>query len=185
VISAEDEGILIHQRPYSETSRIITWLTRGHGIVRTLAKGISRQKQLSFGTLDLFYQCQLSYRLSQKSDLATLRHSHLIKNYAPLLCTYPKQLSALYCYEVIEALVEKQTPIEDYYQLYQQALEYLETHEASWKLIERFERKALDLAGLNQPLLPLPLLRRNIYPRKLKSFALLEPILPPLEKKES
>lgn len=176
MIQEQDEGILIHQMPYSETSRIITWLTKGHGIVRTLAKGVSRNRQSPFGVLDLFYECQISYKLSSKSGLATLLHSHLINNHGQLLSTYPKQLSALYCFEVIEALVEKQTPVEEYYKLYLQALEYLETHETSWKLIERFERKALEFAGLNQPEASLAGLRRTAYHLTPKSFKMLESV---------
>ena len=180
MIQEQDEGILIHQMPYSETSRIITWLTKGHGIIRTLAKGANRSKNPSFGVLDLFYQCQLSYRLSSKSGLATLIHSNLVRNHGQFLSTYPKQLSALYCFEVIEVLVEKQTPVEEYYQLYLQALEYLETHETSWKLIERFERKALDFAGLNQNTASLAGLRRTSYHCMPKSLKMLEAALPPL-----
>jgi DNA repair protein RecO (recombination protein O) len=177
VIQEEDEGILIHQMPYSETSRIITWLTKEHGIIRTLAKGVSRNKSSSFGVLDLFYHCQISYKLSTKSGLGTLLHSHLLKNHGQYLSSYSKQLSALYCYEVIESLVEKQTPVEEYYHLYLQALEYLETHETSWKLIERFERKALEFAGLNQAEASLPHLRHTAYHRTPKSFHMLKNVL--------
>ncbi|NJK90661.1 MAG: DNA repair protein RecO [Blastochloris sp.] len=174
----EDEGVLVHQSPYSESSRITVWLTRQHGILRTLVKGLHRKGNNAFGVLDLFYQCQISYSLRPKSTLHQLTQSLCLKTHQPGLLDYHKQLAALYCFEVIDVLVEKQTPIPDYYELYLQALGYLETHPASWLLIERFERRALTLAGLNEPARPLPALRRSAYPHSPKSFQALEKALP-------
>lgn len=171
-----DVGILIHQTPYSETSRIVTWLTLDNGILQTMAKGVNR-KNSSLGIIDLFYECDLTLKLSLKSGLHALIHTRLIHNHGQALSSYAKQLTALYCYEVIEILVEKQTPIPEYYQLYLQALVYLKTHDTSWKLIERFERKALSFSGFNQPSISLNLLRQTSYHRSPKCLKALKTCL--------
>lgn len=171
-----DVGILIHQTPYSETSRLITWFTQENGILRTLAKGVSRKKS-SFGVLDVFYECQLSYTLKSKTSLHNLISSQLILNHGQHLSSYPKQVSALYFFEVVEALVEKQTPIQEYYGIFRQALLYLHTHESSWKLIERYERKILELAGLNKPSDSLANLRKTAYHPVPKCLNLLKKVI--------
>lgn len=178
--SEHDVGICIHQIPYSETSRIITWLTRDHGILQTMAKGVKR-KNSPLGVIDLFYECDITLNLSLKSTLHGLAQTKLIHNHGISLSSYAKQLTALYCYEVIEVMVEKQTPIPEYYHLYHQALIYLQTHDPSWKLIERFERKILSFSGLNEPTVPIHLLRQNSYHdsskclKTLKTILLIEP----------
>ena len=66
-------AILLRKTPWSETSLIVTWLTERFGTVRTVARGARRPKSPFAGKLDLFYAADISFSISRKSDLHTLR----------------------------------------------------------------------------------------------------------------
>lgn len=172
-----DEGIIVHKQLYSESSLILTWLCRENGIVKTLAKGSLRKKSPTFGPLDLFYECHIVYASRNPSSLQTLTEVQLIHNRAPKLASYLKQLTSLYFYEVIEALTEKHTPIPEFYELYLKAISYLETFESSWKVIEHFERRAMELSGVHEKDSSIHSLRHRNYHPLPKSRKLLEQAL--------
>lgn len=59
------QGIVLRVIPYSETSRIVTWLTPGYGKLATLMKGSQRAKSLFLGQYDLFHSCEFLFYLRQ------------------------------------------------------------------------------------------------------------------------
>src|SRR5687767_15220007 len=66
-------AILLRKTKLTETSLIVTWLTAEHGKVKTVAKGALQPKSRFAGRLDLFFECEIQYVRSRKSDLHILR----------------------------------------------------------------------------------------------------------------
>ena len=66
-------AILLRKTKLSDTSLIITWFTEGHGKLKTVAKGARRPKSPFAGKLDLFFDAEISFARSKKSELHTLR----------------------------------------------------------------------------------------------------------------
>ena len=170
----EDEGIITRRLPYSETSYVLTWLSASHGLIRTLARGATRPKQALFGKIDLFHQGRLSWMPSRKSSLHTLKEFSVDETRRGLTRSYPALLTASYFFEIIELVVETQTPVPEIYSLYIKALDYLETKDSSTTLVERFERRLLENLGLNHPDWSIEQLRRHAYPRQPKTLARLQ-----------
>ena len=178
----EDEGIITRRFPYSESSYILTWLTAGHGLVRTLAKGAARPKQALFGKIDLFHQGHVSWVPSRKSSLHTLRELSVENFHRNLTRSYLGLLAASYFFEIIELVAESQTPVPEMYSLYIKALDYLEIKDCTPALVERFERRLLETLGLNHPDWQIGQLRRHAYPQQPKT---LEKLQAELKKAES
>lgn len=166
----EDQGIILRRLPYAETSLIISWLTAHHGLLRTIAKGATRPGQPLHGRTDIFSQGRVCWVPSARSPLHILKEVVVEQANRELARSYASLLAATYFYEVIELLVEPQHPVPEIYELYRRALHYLQTRPASPLLVERFERKLLDLLGLHHGEQSIAQLRRHAYPRQPKTY---------------
>jgi DNA repair protein RecO (recombination protein O) len=143
------EGFVVHALNYSETSLIVTWLTRERGVLKTMAKGARRPKNRFSGKLDLFYRAIGGVKNSRKSLLHTLTDVELMDQNAILRESYAKIFCLSYFMELIHCLVEPDTPIPEDFHLFELALEYLKAHEPSRLFVDRFEIKLSELHGLN------------------------------------
>ena len=74
----EVEGIIITERPYSETSKLLTILTREYGLINVMAKGAKRlNSPLRTSTLKLTYA---KFNIQYKKDKISLLISATIIN---------------------------------------------------------------------------------------------------------
>lgn len=166
---ARDEGIITARRKYSETSYLVNWITREHGLITTLARGAARPKQALHGKVDLLYECDLSWTPSRSGHLHKLTEVHLKNPHREAQIDYSKQLCVSYAYEVLSLLVEADSPVPEHYETFLQLVEYLDKKPASQKLMDRFERRVLENMGLNDPDKTLAALRHDFYPRLPKT----------------
>ena len=143
------EGILIHKFPFQNSDLIVTWLTRDFGRIKTIAKGALRKSSPYQGRLDLYYQCEIQFVQKKRSEIDSLREVEITEPYLGVRREYLILQSLHYFAELIESLTESRTPIQDYYDLLQKALTYLNEKQLSPTLILRFEKKAIELAGLS------------------------------------
>lgn len=120
-----DTGLIINRYPYSETSLIVVWLAKNHGIISTSARGVFKQNSNFFGKIDLFYLANFEFRVNQKSDLHALKDISLIDTFPRLRINLVALNRASYCAFLIQKLVEKNTPVPDIFELFLQLLKYL------------------------------------------------------------
>lgn len=66
-------AVLLRSHPYSESSRVLRFLTRDEGIVGVMARGVRRQKSRSAPGLDTFAQGDLTVYMKRTRDLQTLK----------------------------------------------------------------------------------------------------------------
>ncbi len=71
-------GVVLRYWPFSNTSRVVSWLTPDHGKITTLIKGAQRTRSPFIGQYDLFYTCELLFYTRDRSEL------HLAKECSPL-----------------------------------------------------------------------------------------------------
>jgi len=143
------QALLIHKFPFQNSDLIVTWMTKDHGRIKTIAKGALRSGSPYQGRLDLYYRCEIHFISKQKSEIDTLKEIDLKEPHLELRRDY-KILQALHYFtELIECLTEPRTPIEEYYELFHKAVIYLNEKELSLELIQRFEKRALHLAGIS------------------------------------
>lgn len=143
------EGYVIRRQPFSNTSLIVRWLTRDHGIVTTMAKGAAAQRSKWRACLDLYHHCELHYRRSRTAEMHTLTEATLLAAHVGLRGEYARLLAANYFAALIDAISESDAPLCEEYDLFAKAIVYLESHSPTHRLVERFESRLLSAGGLH------------------------------------
>jgi DNA repair protein RecO (recombination protein O) len=140
-------GIILRKRRLTETSLILHWLTREQGRVATVAKGALRPKSPFRGKLDLFFECDLSYARSRRSDLHTLREAAARSTHPGLRLDLKKLQQAAYAAAFIEQVTETETPVPEIHGLFTTWLAHLEAVEVTPLNVFAFELKLLEQLG--------------------------------------
>jgi DNA repair protein RecO (recombination protein O) len=141
-------AILINRTRLTETSLIVHWCAEDAGLFKTVAKGALRPKSSFAGRLDLFVTCEIVMMRSTKSDLHQLKEVHLVEPRLTLRNSYPRVLAATYFCKLVELVAERETPLAGVHDILQRALDHLDTHEPTPKLVLRFENKLCERLGL-------------------------------------
>ena len=144
-------AILLRKIRFSDTSLIITWLTCNHGKIKTVAKGALRPKGPFAGILDLFFDCEISFARSSKTELHTLREARLCHTRDSLRHDYPRLALASYFIELLEFATEHDHPAPELYDLLTRALTHLDEKPATQHALLHFERELNRLLGIAQP----------------------------------
>jgi len=145
----QDSGFVIRQSPLTETSLIIHWLTKDHGIVKTVAKGARRPKSPFAGKIDLFVEGHLNWITSRtKSDLHTLSEVDVKRRRQDLARSYPTTLLASYFCQLLDLLLEPDHPVPELHSLLTRGLAYLEKETPTQKALRHFENQAALLLGI-------------------------------------
>lgn len=142
-------GLILRTRPFTETSLIVNWLTPEFGRLSTVAKGARRSKSPFRGKLDLFYEADISFHRSQRSELHTLREVVLIETNPTIREELGYVRQASYCSALIEQTTETQTPIPEIYELFFNFLRALPQQPSRPRTVFAFELKLLDALGLS------------------------------------
>ena len=143
-------AILLRRVKLTDTSLIVTWLTRDHGRLKTVAKGARRARSSFAGLLDLFYGCEISYVRSRRSELHTLREVRLLETYEGVRFDYPRLALSSYFAELLELVTEPEHAVPELYDLLQRALGHLAEHPASRRALLHFERELAKHLGIFQ-----------------------------------
>lgn len=140
----QQPAYVLHARAYRETSLLLECLTRDHGRIGVVARGVRGVRaRLQRSDLEPFRPVCLD--LSQRGELATLRGVEPLGN-APRL-TGDALLSGLYVNELIVRMSARQDPHAGLFEAYAAALRGLaRAHMTAWTL-RRFERDLLVALG--------------------------------------
>lgn len=141
-------GIIMRTRPLTETSVIVHWLTPNLGRIATVAKGARRPKSPFRGKLDLFYEADISFARSRKSELHTLREVVLQKTHSVLRQNLGWLQQACYFAALIEQTTETEAPLPKVFSLVRECIETLTTRAPSPRTVFAFELKLLEELGL-------------------------------------
>jgi DNA repair protein RecO len=156
----QTRGIVLSRTDFGEADRILTVLTRQHGKLRLMAKGVRRVKSKLAGGIELFSVSDLTY-ISGRGEIGTLISSRLDKHYGNIV----KKLDRVqFGYELLKQLnkVTEDAPEPDYFDLAQQALIALDNDKIDLSLIEAwFKAQLLKMSG------HAPNLRTDIHGEKL------------------
>ena len=103
------EAIVLRVQPVTESSLLVLWFTREFGKLKTLAKGARRPKSPMRGRIDLFYQTEISFLRSRRSDLHLLNECFLANPHPALRTSVPVLTAASHVCELVDAV----TAVED------------------------------------------------------------------------
>jgi DNA repair protein RecO (recombination protein O) len=144
-------AILLRKVKLTETSLIVTWLTEQHGKLKTVAKGARQAKSRFAGRLDLFFECEIQFSRSRKSELHALREAELREAYDGLRLNYPRLALASYFVELIELVTEPEHAVPELFDLLRRALRHVSEHEADRRSLDHFENELARLLGIANP----------------------------------
>lgn len=105
-----DSAIVIRRWDFSETSQTVSLLTRGHGIIRGLAKGAKREKGTFSGGLDLLTEGEIVAIVKSGRDLATLTDWHLQRTHRVLRENLSANRAAMYMADLVHHLLIDHDP---------------------------------------------------------------------------
>ena len=173
----QDEGVLFHLRRQGETSLLAVWLTRRHGVVRTLARGAAKPGSPLQGHLDLFHECEITWDPSRRTTLHHLKEARVKETHVGLRQSYSRLLAATYFAQTIEQSAEPDSDLGPLHSLLRLALEWLENKDPHRRLVERFERAVLKQLGADNPRRSARSLLDDLSHRRPKTHAALLKLL--------
>lgn len=143
-----DEGVVLRTAKLGEADRIITLLTRDHGKVRAVAKGVRRAKSRFGGRLEPFMRVDVL--IAEGRTLDTISQAESISAYAgPICADYDSYAAANVIAETADKLASAENErVTAQYRLLAGALNALATHAHGPELISAsYVMRALSLAG--------------------------------------
>jgi DNA repair protein RecO (recombination protein O) len=141
-------GFIIGRLPFGNTGLILRWITADFGRVSTLAKGALKPKNPFDLHFDLYYRCEFQFVPARRGDLHLLKEVRLIEPNLGLRREWTTLLALEYFSALIEAMTESDAALPDDFDLFAKAVDYLNTHPATQRLVGRFEQKMLSIHGL-------------------------------------
>ena len=105
------QGIVLARTNYAEADRIVTFLTRSHGKVRVIAKGVRKEKSKLAGGIELFSISDIGF-VPGKGELGTLTSSRLLSHYDAFLHDLAKVDFAYYALKLINTYTTDDAPEE-------------------------------------------------------------------------
>lgn len=94
IIKTQAVALAIH--PFSETSRIVIWLTRAHGKMAMIIKGAQRPRNYFLGQYDLFYTCEVLFYLRLFQGLHIVKECYPLKERCAFRTCWPGTACASY-----------------------------------------------------------------------------------------
>ena len=141
-------GTVIQLHPFRETSLIVQWSTRDHGLISTVAKGARRPKSGFAGKLDLFFKLEMDFIPNRRSTLHTLREVAMIDPRLGLRGSYGQTLAAAYFTKLLVLVVEEGTPLGGIGDLLERGLDYLAKEPPTRKAIFFYEDEIGKMLGM-------------------------------------
>ncbi|MEI8316224.1 MAG: DNA repair protein RecO, partial [Verrucomicrobiota bacterium] len=143
------EAIVLRVQPVTESSLLVLWFTREFGKLKTLAKGARRPKSPMRGRIDLFYQTEISFLRSRRSDLHLLNECFLANPHPALRTSVPVLTAASHVCELVDAVTAVEDAHPDLFALLADMLTSLEKSLTTAQLIW-MELQVLAATGWKQ-----------------------------------
>lgn len=140
------EGIVVSERAYGETSKIINIITKEHGLIGVIAKGSRTLKseirstttKLSYGTFNLYYK---------ENSLSTLKSVDILDSFKNIKTSLEKISYASFILDLTEQVI-KQTYKTDVYDLCISALKKINENYDPLVIMNIIELKYLEYLGV-------------------------------------
>ena len=141
-------ALLLRKTKLTETSLIVTWFTAAHGLIKTVAKGARNPKSKFAGGLDLFFDCEIQFSRSRRSELHILRETLLRDPHEGLRTNHERVALAAYFVELLELVTEPGHPSPELHDLLRRAFGFLNANPASRRPMLHFETELARLLGI-------------------------------------
>ena len=124
-MATREMAICIRTVDYSETSQVLSFLTRGAGLVRLIAKGAKRPKSKTGGPLDLLSEGEIVYAMPASQAMGTLMEFSEATSHPDLRRDAGRLHVALYMLELAGEMIAEGDPHPQAYDLLHNSLRRL------------------------------------------------------------
>lgn len=138
--------------PFSETSRIVTWLTSDYGKISTVIKGSQRRNSQFMGQYDLFYTCELLFYLRTYQGLHIVKECSPLKFRSSLRTRWKATACASYFADAVSRICPVHAPHPELYRWLDSAFDFLCEQDPLDKCLFWFELKLMEVMGLSPQL---------------------------------
>lgn len=142
-VTLEGHCVLLHRRPYRETSYLADFFTRDYGKIRAVCRGIRSAKSDRKSLLQPFQLLQVG--LSGRHELKSLSQLESVQQ--PFALRGHCLFSAMYINEVLNRALPIEVPMQELFERYTQCLRQLSSGEAIEPVLRSFECDLLDELG--------------------------------------
>lgn len=142
-------GVATRIAAWSETSAIVTWISRDHGRLATVLKGAYRPRSLFLGQFDLLQTVELVYYRSARAGAAHVaRECALVTARPAFRRHWQATAAATYLADLLTRICPIEAPQPGLYPFLERALDLLSAHPRTDSLLLWLEIKLLDELGL-------------------------------------
>ena len=144
-----DQAICVRTIDYSETSQVISLLTREAGLIRLIAKGSKRPKSRCGGRVDLLAEGRCVFSGGRRESLGVLMEFAETTSHTDLRAELPRLNAALYMLELCGELLAEADPHPEVFDLLHNGLDRLaRAGAATAAVLAYFHYRLLRLVGL-------------------------------------
>ncbi|MEO6848643.1 MAG: DNA repair protein RecO [Chthoniobacterales bacterium] len=165
-------GILLRKIRFTESSLIVTWFGEHSGKIKTMIRSALKTKSKFAGKADLFYEAEVFYTRSKKSELCDLQDIVVRNRFSTGSSDYATLIMFSYFAELIEATTELFHPAPDIYDLLRRAFVHLDTDGPSLRALHHFEKELCRHLGVLNTQVPSDLHYRSLLEYSGKPLAL-------------
>lgn len=97
-----DQGVIIKVKQFPGADKLVVLLTRRHGIVESVAKGVSKSSSKNVSSIDLLNHVKVSFYRTKSLDL--LREVEVVNDYQTLKSDSEISKNLLYVLELIDKI---------------------------------------------------------------------------------
>ncbi len=141
-------AVVLRQHPFTETSRVVTWLTPDRGRINTLLKGALRPKSAFLGQVDLFYTCELLYYAKPTDGLPIARECTVLNARPALRENWRACAVASYLCSLLTRAIPEKASRRDIFDWLESALDDVAIHGGTVAVLCWQELHLLRLLGL-------------------------------------
>jgi DNA repair protein RecO (recombination protein O) len=139
-------AIILRTRPFRESDKIVTFLTRDFGKLTGIAKGAKNSRRRFANCLDPMTRVRVYFRARPAASLVFMESCDLLR--PPGAFSEPSRFAyGSYLVELTDQLTGEGHAVPELYHLLEAALSELETGQATGAFLRAFELQLLQLAG--------------------------------------
>jgi len=144
----EAEAIVLRQYPLSDSDRIIVFITREYGKIRSAAKGVKKIQSHMAGSLEPLNHIRLEFYTREGRDLGQIRQVELVHSYLGMNPDLKRICAFNYFAEIAGEIAQDNQANAPLFRLLLAVLQSGEKHAVNQALIRYFEIWCLKLSGL-------------------------------------
>ena len=148
--SYRTEGIILHRINVGEADRILTVMTRNHGKIRCIAKGVRRPTSTKAASVELFTRSRLFLVKGRSLDLLT--QSEVLERFSQIRTDLGLSKACYHLAELVDALTAEGVANESIYTALLEQIRHMSRERRVTRgQIRRFEENLLTDLGFGLP----------------------------------